>query len=139
MFCLVAIASFVLFTNAATADNKSEKEKVVKAPVSAPVEVTADVDKAEVVKTGHNCRRFHKLQLPRFEFPEIKLPKLNCSRLQAEESEVAEEATDCGGKVLFERNLSRAGHVKNVKYVKFPKRFLPKRIVKIDKNDDVKP
>ncbi|MDR1485302.1 MAG: hypothetical protein LBT09_10820 [Planctomycetaceae bacterium] len=141
-FCLVAVASFVLFTNAAVAQDKSEKVKVVKVPAAAPVEVTAD-DGAVVVhgKRHSHFRHFGKVRLPRFEFPEFKLPKFRCALVQADEVEVVEdEVAECDcGKVVYERTVSHAGYVKNVKYVKLPHRFLLKRIVKVGKDVDVEP
>jgi hypothetical protein len=81
------------------------------------------------------------LRIPRFEFPEIKLPRLNCALERAEKLEVAaEEVDDCQcGKVVYERNVSHNGYVKIVKYVKLPNRFLLKRVVTFAQEPDVEP
>jgi hypothetical protein len=140
-FCLVAVASFVLFTtSSAMADDAADKAKVAK--VSTEVTVS-DVDCSPVAPAcgRHHVRRFGKLRLPRFEFPEIKLSRHHCvfDRHEVVEADEVAAECDCCGRVVFERNISCAGHFKNVKYIKFPGRFFLKRVVECGENVDVEP
>jgi hypothetical protein len=140
-FCLVAIASFVLFTTSSAMANDTPKE-VKAAKVSTEVTVS-DVDCSPVAPAcgRHHVKRFGKLRLPRFEFPEIKLPRLHCAfdRHEVVEADEVAAECDCCGKVVFERNISCAGHFKNVKYIKFPGRFFLKRVVDRGEIVDVEP
>ncbi|MDR0390955.1 MAG: hypothetical protein LBH59_03535 [Planctomycetaceae bacterium] len=144
-FCLVAIASFVLFTFT----NVALAQEEVKTDVVEASDATADDCGDVVVKKRHHAchRHIPKFRIPRFEFPEIKFPTFDCclsTRFAKTECDCdcdEEVAADCccGGKVVFERNISLAKRVKHVKYVKFPHRFFPKRIVKVGRLVDVEP
>ncbi|MDR2169995.1 MAG: hypothetical protein LBP59_07635 [Planctomycetaceae bacterium] len=140
-FCLAAIASFALLTNAANADD-AKKTKDVKVSSTTPAEVTADdaVDAPVVLCDRRHFRRLPKLRLPKlrlpkFDFPEIKFPKIKFPRLKCalatpEVIEVADvDESDTNYRVICERKISFAGKVKQISYVKIPGRFLPKRIV----------
>ncbi|MDR2763165.1 MAG: hypothetical protein LBB88_11215 [Planctomycetaceae bacterium] len=139
-FCLAAGVSFVIFTNAAIADDTSKDAKPATATATVTADVAAnDVDHASPCERRH-VRRLPKLRIPRFEFPEIKFPRLNCRLANKVDDETVAEAESVeieSGKVVFERSVSHAGHVKNVKYIKIPGRFLLKRVVTT--GEDVEP
>jgi hypothetical protein len=140
-FCLVAIASFVLFTFT----NVALAQEEVKTEVKACDNTTDNCCNVVVKKRSHACHRhIPAFRIPQFEFPEIKLPTFDCLhtrfvRYECADEDVAADCNCCCGKVVFERNISFAKRVKNVKYVKCPHRLLPKRIAKIKKIVDVEP
>jgi hypothetical protein len=139
-FCLVAIASFVLFTFTNVAVAQDEVVTEVKA-----CDATADSCCGGFVKSRHHfgCRHMPRFRMPRFEFPEIRLPRLACFHARFANVECADEVVEadcnCCGEVVFERSICCANRVKHVQYVKFPHRFFPKRIVKIGRLVDVEP
>ncbi|MDR1480128.1 MAG: hypothetical protein LBJ00_14425 [Planctomycetaceae bacterium] len=139
-FCLAAVASFVIFTNSSIADDKADNAK--KSTDKAVEVKVCDAHKTVApVCNGHHVRRFGKLHLPRIAFPVIKLPRINFGVCDRHTVVQAEEVTPdcCCGKVVLERNIVCGDNFKNVKYVKFPERCLPKRIVEYGKTVDVEP
>jgi hypothetical protein len=138
-FCLVAGVSFVLYANAAVADDTSKDAKpAAKAPVVSEDTTAGDVKTVASCERRH-VRRLPKLRIPRFELPEFKLPKLNCPLRNKVETEQVDDTTEVGGRVVFDRTVTHAGHVRNVKYIKIPGRFLLKRIVTTGDEADVEP
>jgi hypothetical protein len=137
VFCLAVVASLILFANTSTADDNTSKD--AKVVIQAAEVVVDEVDAPAPTCGRRHFRRFPRLRFARFDFPEIKFPRLNCCLFnQVEEEELVEEEVAVEeGKVVFERNISFAGKARNIKYVKIPGRFLLKRIV--TKGEDVEP
>jgi hypothetical protein len=123
------------------AEAKLEKKDSVKVE-----KVAADesVEAAPCDGTRHQRRArprlFRDFRFPRIELPRIEWSRLSCRLFDREEEVVTPtEPVAVEGKVVHERSYTvcRADGktVRNVKYVKFPGRFLLKRIVSTEEAD----